>query len=280
MSGKLHKPGWSYAAVILMTLTGAPGCLMSRDALHSLPPACQEACASVPCACRSKVYVFLINGFDPLGLQGGGEVRATLVRAGFTKVYDGQFYHGDWFAGEMRRLHAEQPDVRFALVGLGGGAEVAARLAQVVAADGIVIDLLASVDAPFWSAAPGKHPDNVKDVLCIHGQALIAPVTQGAGMDVELPVYFWEGVPRQPQTLERLANQLVQIAEAVPITSVSMAPPETDDIPTPRPVAARTDGPRDEWDFLKPVARLGPPAPKAAEPPAEPTLEGERTALR
>src|SRR5262249_19089981 len=124
MSAERRRQGWVILA-IAAGLGGAPGCLSSQSALAPLPPKCVEACETVPCACRGKVYVFLLNGFDPLGLE-AAQVRTALVRAGFPRVYDGQFYHTVWFGDEMRRIHAEEPDARFAVVGIGAGVEFAA----------------------------------------------------------------------------------------------------------------------------------------------------------
>jgi hypothetical protein len=213
------------------------------------------------------VYVFLVNGFDPLGWGGAADARTALIRAGFRKVYDGQFYHAGWFADEMRRLHAEEPDVRIAVVGFGAGVEVAAWLAGEVAADGVVIDLLASVDAPFWSDAPGRHPENVGEVIAVEGRQ------QGPLMpEFELA--------NDPPTLDWLATELALVAGAVPAPPIQPKPPASVAEPTPRPFTARPRATRDEWDFLKPVAQLREILPAPAHPVAEQPPDGERTALR
>src|SRR5262245_25236265 len=137
------------------------GCLTWKAASLPLPPDCVERCNDVPGGSRAKVYVFLLSGFDPLDLDEIAAVRATFQRHGFIKVYNGQFYHGIEFAKEMRAIRAEVPDARFAIVGYGLGVEAAAALAEDVAQSDIPVNLLASVDAPFWSSAPGKQPAHV-----------------------------------------------------------------------------------------------------------------------
>src|SRR5262249_18284900 len=144
------------------------------------------------------------------------EVRAALIRAGFTKVYDGQLYHAGWFAGEMRRLRSQESGVRFAVVGFGAGVEAARWLAEAVAKDGIALDLLASVDAPIWSSAPAGHPTNVRQTLSIHGRPLFAAMSLRADADVEVPVGSLSFAAPHPRTIGRLATELAAVAGTVP----------------------------------------------------------------
>jgi hypothetical protein len=279
MTRKRQQRRWVFGAFTLAAgMLGSSGCLTLSHTQCALPPGCAEACQAVPCACRGKVYVFLVDGFDPLDFSRVAEVRSSLIRAGFTKVYNGQFYHGGWFADELRRLHTEEPDAHFVVVGFGSGVEVAASLAESVAKDGIAIDLLASVDAPFWSSAPQKQPANVQQAMAVHGQSLFGATDAVAGQDIEVPAGFLDNVTAHPLTLDRLAHALAQVAGAVPAPA-KPEPVAAEQAPTPRPMAARLAGPRDEWDFLKPVARL-----RDTLPPAEPAQDvmpyGERSVSR
>jgi hypothetical protein len=156
----------------------------------------------------------------------------------------------------MRRIHTEEPDARFAVIGIGAGVEAAAGLAESVAANGVSIDLLASVDAPFWSNAPSKHPVNVQNVLSIHGLSLVGSTAQTDGDDLELPVFAGFGVPAHSLTLERLTLQLAGIAVLIATPSVTVPRLPVEGSPTPRPQAVRPSQQSDEWDFLKPVSHL------------------------
>ncbi len=281
MMGQSHRRGRVFGALVLAVgLAAAPGCLTLNSNLSPLPPECVEACEAVPGCCRGKVYVFLVNGLDPLDLGHVAEVRAALIRAGFTKVYDGQLYHAGWFAGEMRRLRSEEPGVRFVVVGFGAGVEAARWLAGSVAADGIDLDLLASVDAPVWSSAPAQRPANVRQTLSVHGRPLFSPTNWRADTDVEVPVGGLSYAAPHPFTISQLATELAAVAGMVPAPPVKPLEPLADDLPTPRPTAARADGPRDEWDFLKPVARLREAITPTAGEPAPTAPAGERTVAR
>jgi len=264
-------------------LAGSSGCLCLYHNPPVLPQDCTTACSDVPCACRGKVYVFLLSGFDPLDLDHVGEFRMALLHAGFTKVYSGQFYHDTYFAAEMHRLALTEPDAKFVVVGFSTGAIEAVSLAESVAAKSIGITLLASVDPPWWSGAPAELPPNVQQVMHVHGQPVFVAPPATPGIDVEIPESFPTNITAHSMTVETLARTLAGIAGAVPRPTPpqTAAPALVENGPTPRPVARRSDGPRDDWDFLKPVATLR-SATQPEAPPTQPTapVGSERVAAR
>jgi pimeloyl-ACP methyl ester carboxylesterase len=275
MSGLRHALGTFVLAAL--TFSG-PGCMALNPKPIPLAPECTAACGDVPCQCRGKVYVFLISGFDPFDLDRVGDFRAALIRSGFAKVYNGQFYHDRFFAQEMQRLTAEEPDARFVVVGFSLGADIATSLAEYVSKQGIPISLLASVDPYWWSSAPGKTPANVQQVMSIHGEPLLFANRTPAGAEVQIPETFPTNITANPLTVETLARSLATIAGTLPAPHPSSAEPQlAEEGSTPRPVT-RDNNPRDAWDFLKPIASLRGITP--ADPAATPNPAGERTSLR
>src|SRR4051812_23435403 len=96
---------WRSLGNLLLTagFAASPGCMTLGPKPLDLPPECVQACQGLPCCSRGKVFVFLIDGFDPLDVCGRATVRRTLVDLGFPRIYDGHFYLAAWFADEMRR---------------------------------------------------------------------------------------------------------------------------------------------------------------------------------
>jgi hypothetical protein len=264
--------------VLAAGLMAGPGCLCLNPTPIDLPPDCTNACADVPCACRGKVYIFLLSGFDLFDTDRVADFRAALIRAGFTKVYNGQFYHDTYFAGEMRRLALKEPDAKFVLVGFSLGADEAVSLAESVSQHNIPITLLASVDPYWWSDAPAQAPRNVQQVMNIHGEPLLIAGRMSAGTDVQIPETFPANITAHPLTAEHLARSLAEIAGTLPRPEPPPTLPIVETTPTPRPVANRHELPADAWDFLRPVASLKSLTP--AEPAAVPLQSGERTTLR
>jgi hypothetical protein len=240
-----------------------------------LPSDCVEACQAVPPDCRGKVYVFLIDGFDPFGFCHVAEVRKCLLSAGFTKVYNGHYYHTRWFADEMRTLHAEDPDARFVVVGFASGVEAAKYLAEAVA-DGVTIDLFATVDAPCWSNVPLQQPANVQSVMNLQGDARLGLAAGSSESDANVPSKGTYASVAHQSPVRHLTAALVTIADSVP---VSVATPTSltseTELRSPRPLVTRSVMPLDEWDFLKPIVRLG-DVPQTSD--SDPL--GERTAAR
>jgi hypothetical protein len=250
-------------------IAASSGCMSLNPHPIPLSADCTAACGDVPCPCRGKVYVFLLRGFDPLDLDRVDDVRTALNTAGFTKVYDGQFYHERYFAEEMRRLSREEREARFVVVGFSLGAQAATGLAETVAKEGIPIALLASVDPYWWSSAPRRKPANVEQVMHVHGERLLFAPTLSAGADVQIPGAWPSNVTANPLAVETVARALANVAGTLPKPSNTRAPDFAGDLPTPRPIA-RNDGTRDAWDFLKPLATL----------PSSGNSNEERTSLR
>src|SRR5262245_185910 len=96
---------WKNAPALLVVATAMvlPGCLCSSKCT-SASPACVEKCEAEPRCSRGNVYVFLVNGFDPLDLGKTGHLRTALGRLGFAKVYSGQFYHAYEFGTEIAEI--------------------------------------------------------------------------------------------------------------------------------------------------------------------------------
>jgi hypothetical protein len=183
------------------------------------------------------VYVFLLGGCDPLDLAGLSDLRDDLFKLGFPRTYCGQVYHAFQFGREIRRVHHEDPDARFVLVGHGLGCRAVVALAESAQREDIAIDLVACLD--------GK----AQEAQCQH--------------DSDHACEVWHhGSPGDAATLHLLSQQLVQVACRVPIVAPAFAPPPIDPetAPTPRPVQPRLPAERPgEWDFLQPVSVLQPP---------------------
>src|SRR5881398_138047 len=119
--GRNFWPGLVAAAV----LAGGGGCATCHH--RACGPALEAGPdCPLPVYNRQHVYVFLVNGLTPGGLDG---LRDRLNEHGFVKVYSGQLPHAIWMGYEMRRLAKEEPEARFVLVGRHVGAAAVAKLA-------------------------------------------------------------------------------------------------------------------------------------------------------
>lgn len=265
MTGQV-RPRW--LAVGLVAALATPGCL---SCLNPVPPPSDEArqlCAQFPGPCRAGVYVFLLDGCDPLGCANFRGVRDYLTQLGFVRTYYGQFYHDAAMVQEIIRLRREDPFARFVVVGYEYGSTAARRVVIDAAAAGVEIDMLALLE-PKATVADLPPLDGVRRVVVVRSSKWSnKEVADDVVEVVTLPCHWRFGVPTHPVTLDLLAEEVSNIAQLVPYTpaDVEAFPPILDDpAPTPRPVVAKRPKSFDEWDFLKPVSRPKPTADGAIE---------------
>jgi hypothetical protein len=180
---------------------------------------------------------------DPLDYANMEGVRDYVQELGFRKTYFGQVYHAWKFEKEMHRIHVEDPDARFVLIGFSFGANMVRSLANSARDDGIPIDLLVYFGGNTLKNEAYDQPENAARVVNILASGA---VWNGAWMDRaenihETDVYHF-GSPSHPYSVELLTRELAEVASHVAVV---------EDGPPPLPAEG-------EWDFLKPVSRLKP----------------------
>ncbi|MGE3808661.1 MAG: hypothetical protein AB7K24_28685 [Gemmataceae bacterium] len=253
-ASKLHR---TVMLGLLAALLGG-GCLPCQYSACAIPNVV-ESCQSLPPAARGKVYVFLVNGYDPTNCANFRTLKNYLVDLGFLKTYYGQFFYTHWYTSEIRRIHECEPDAHFVLIGYSLGADAVRKVACSVAHDGINIDLLVYVDGVTVFNNEKAVPGNVQRVVNFYSDGCIFV---GEELDVAENHHIGGvkhyGLPTHELTLATLGYELMQVAANVEfIMPVQPVMPMLDEgAPTPRPVAPRSMQPRDAWDYMKPVNSL------------------------
>jgi hypothetical protein len=224
------------------------------------------------------VYVFLLNGADPVNKDNLSGVCDYLQHIGFPRTYFGQPYHVFWFRSEIRRIHHDDPHARFAVMGFSCGANIARSLVQSLKEDGIHIDLLVYLGGDTLKNEPKNQPENACRIVNIraHGCLWFGGLCDGADLDCADNNYLCDvghsELPTHCETLALLTRELIGLAATVPHVKPEEKPmpPALEEAPTPRPVPAEPTAERDEWDFLKPASRLrvpeNPPTAPASTP--------------
>ena len=254
------------AGVLAAALAGSSGCL---NFLHPAPPVPEDAvacCKALPQACRNRVYIFLINGNDPAHYANLDGVRDQLISLGYIKTYCGPYYDYGWYKDEILRIHQEDENARFAVMGFSVGARTARELVHAVAPDGVTVDLLMYCGPVTLPNEPRSRPENALHVVSVSGQGMDWVVVPISGADnIIYPDVSHYGSPTHPYTVELLAKELAEVASRVPVIDARpAADPTLEQGPPPRAAKAREAMRPDEWDFLKPRSPLEPPAmPKA-----------------
>jgi len=249
----------SIAAAGLLAFAG--GCM---SFMHPVDPTAKENvrfCMDLPEYSRSRVYVFLIHGLDPFDYADLRGVRDYLHDLGFKKVYYGQLYHTPYFEKELVRIHRQEPEARFVVIGFSVGASMARDMALAAKEQGVPIDLLVYLCGTALFESDRDRPENVHRIVNILPRVQWNADSFPEGIETIREEGIWHfAAPTQPRTLDALAHEIAAVAEAVavpePGPTSTMPNLEGEPLPTPRRLQSKTQSTPDVWDFLKPVSRI------------------------
>jgi len=198
-------------------LAAAPVRAAGAGAAAPAPPAASAS---------DHVYVFLVNGLDPFYICHFDKMPDYLRSQGYDHVYLGGLSTSRRrFCREIRQVRAADPTARIVLVGFSAGANVACRVTDDLAADGLHVDLLVYLGGCMVSNASAWRPRNAGRVVNIRDSGLVlldgGLLSNGDDVNgadnVRIPgVSLHVDTPAQPLTQETLARELAAQAAAVP----------------------------------------------------------------
>ncbi len=258
------------AGAVLVILALAVPCrcqtILHEAQRQQLDPA--ASCQAAPKCCRDHVYLFLVNGLDPVNYGDLTGLRDYLHKLGFNNTYYGQFFHGHAFRKEIYRIHDRDPQARFVLIGFSIGANVVHSLAESVQDHAVTIALMVylSGNNPV-TPMPAKRPENVECFLNVLACGIMKNRGErGDAENLRVPNTRHFDIPMHPTTQRALAEKLAMLVASVPVTPQRAPGKATlfDGEPTPRPVRTRASYRQTGWDFLKPAT--GPTLPQETGP--------------
>lgn len=189
---------------------------------------------------KNCIYVFILNGHDPLGYCNLEGVKHFLHDIGFGKTYYGQIAHLSYFAGKMRELHLHCPESRFVIIGFDHGAATAQDLAVEAKKSHIPVDLLVYLEPQ--GTVPIAEP-LATQTMTVHGNGPLFGYTDviGVGDELLLENVHKSAVPTHPETLAMLERELTLIAMGVAFPPQIAEPPVPlmEQLPAPRLKDAR-----------------------------------------
>jgi hypothetical protein len=237
-------------------LAGICGCL---SFCHPVAPPTAEVAITTRCqpkCCRDHVYIFLIQGLDPLDFADLRGLRDYINELGFKNTYFGQLYHTIHFKHEMERIRAMDPECHFVLIGFSFGANMVRDLALAAQDAGVPIDLLIYLGGNTLDNTPHDRPANCLMVVNILASGCIWNGTWFDNAEnFHLPDVWHFGSPTHKVTLEVLTRDLATVVRNTCAAAKPLPQPGEPELPMPRP-AASVPGAADEWSFIKPNDRL------------------------
>jgi hypothetical protein len=161
---RFPRPDWTY----LLVLAGWFACTPAQSAEPVAAPP-----APPPTAAVDHVYVFCINGFDPLGIGDMCGLSTHIRGQGFAHVEYGQMYNTRSFCQQIKDIKQTDPTARIAIIGYSFGGNRACSLAHWLNDAGIPVDLLIYIAADAVPNKPHAVPPNCRQVVNIAGQPLL-----------------------------------------------------------------------------------------------------------
>jgi hypothetical protein len=122
---------------------------------------------------RDHVYIFGVNGWNPLCLGNFNGLCEYVRKQGFCHTYFGQLFTSHGFAGRIRQIRRCDPDARIVLIGFSGGSNYVKWIANALAQDCTRVDLLVYLAGDLIPNTPSSYPPNVCRVVNIRSKGLI-----------------------------------------------------------------------------------------------------------
>ena len=196
--------------------------------LHPL----QEPACVPECACpKDHIYVFAINGVNPLCQGNFNGFCNYLKKLGYCHTYFGQMYTCFGWADRIREVRRCDPEAKIVVVGFSAGASLAKMLVNNLARDCTRVDLLIYLVGDMLSNAPSTFPPNVCRVLNIRAKGLILSggdlFMNGADIDgarncrIECRHIL---APSRCETLTLVAEEMAALACGTYAAPVAVAP--------------------------------------------------------
>lgn len=241
--------------VTAAVLASGAGCLRFVHPLDAPPHEHISPSATLPPYCRNHVHVFLIHGMDPFDLANLAGVTEYVQKLGYIKTHYGQLYHLWQFKDDLRKVHEEDPEARFVLIGFSFGANAVRELANAVKDDGIVIDLLVYLGGNTLENTPPNRPEHAIHIVNILALGCIWNGTTLDGAENLQVRNRWHfGSPTHPQTLDILSRELAVVASRVPVPQPRALPPLYE-APRPRPLHEKLPPPEEAkpsgWEYME-----------------------------
>jgi len=249
----------SFRLLVLLALAigSSVGCVRCRHKAFA-ESLCEIEKVPVIAPARAKVYTFLMNGSDLFELGGLSELREKLAKAGFSKLYYAQRPDREWYRRELHRLHRDDPEARFVIVGYGTAADQVIKLIHQVTEEGIPIEAVVFLD-------PSGVNTNLSECVGIESIAIRSHNWKASRHFLTTKQYEVQGVghlslPCHESTVGILRDLLTSIAMKVPVPVAPGACPPIGDKPNPIPrpdLPMRIPVAPPEWRFLCPADGSG-----------------------
>jgi hypothetical protein len=185
--------------------------------LHPLPSSEPVVCGQsrrLPQEPKDHVYVFLVNGLDPLYIANLNGLCAYLHELGFSRAEAVQMMSIFALRNRIQDIRTNDRQARLVLLGYSAGANCVRSLAQGFKKDPVTIDLMIYLGGITVLDADYSRPENVRRIVNITGGWIVKGEIHGARNE-HVPVRHL-ALPSSARTIEILTEELVALTGCTP----------------------------------------------------------------
>lgn len=249
-----------------------------------LPASCYDGTGRLA---KEHVYIFGINGLNPMCLGNFNGMLDYVRRQGFQNTHFGQMYTYTWYANNIREIRRRDPQAKIVLVGFSLGCNSVRDVANQLKTDGTKVDLLVYLVGDFIYNSPDTFPPNVGRVVNVRAQGLVlvggdlmfngADIDRAVNLKLDCRHIL---VPSRKETLKLVTEELLALA-CFPVNgALQLAPLAAPPAVTAKPKPVTTSKPTSVRVVPAPPRPTYGPAPSFARPAPSPASKPTGPALR
>jgi hypothetical protein len=189
--------------------------------LHPLPsnePIICQQCRSLPQEAKDHIYIFLVNGVDPLYSANLNGLCAYLHSLGFAHTEAVRMISAFTLRDRILDIRASDLKARFVLLGYSAGANCVRSLAQGFNGDNLTIDLMIYLGRVTPLDTEYSRLGNGCRIVNITGGWIVTGEIYGARNE-HVPVGHY-ALPSSARTIEILVEELVSLSGCTPAAPV------------------------------------------------------------
>lgn len=247
---------WMILGVAAIFLASS-GCLSCSHHGYDLARHSGPEC-DVPSCQRNGVYVFAMSSLNPVSIVALDDLREQLNRQGYSKIATGQTIHAGWMAHEMHRIHEEEPEAVFVILGFESAVPAAARLTERSISEGLPVAGVAVI------ASEDINTITLPRIRTLAIGRTVEPANAENLESVPVPNVASYGLATDSRTIEAIGRMLTDTAVSIPMPEIVESAAWS--YPFAPPMRPEVDSARDpNWVFMFDQGA------RAAKPPAQPT---------
>lgn len=192
------------------------GCsVLKTEAEHTVLSSSAEASQALPDEPKSHVYIYFIQGIDPLDWANLCSVKSYCQDLGYKKVKLVTYHQGDEVVEAVRDAKGHDPKARILLFGYSAGASSACRVIDKLHEfHAIDVDAVIYTSGILLQDSEYCRPDYVGRIIHILDNDWLIPGTTLTGAENYRLDDVWHfGSPTHPQTKQLLKRELDRLAE-------------------------------------------------------------------